>query len=281
MKSIFLFGPFTGSLSWEFYRFAPHAIFMKKIYPKIKIAVLTRSERFDLYGQYADFLLPLKIKEDNVQNQVCFKLRDFKTSEYDKLVRQFKSMYGKRFDVEKHYYPDIIDYRYKLRWQFSKSRMNYDFRPRNKNIETIRTILPKKPFILVTPPYNTNFMQILSSCIIKNKLHKKYLFLTYDEYGGTFKNINNIPINKNASKIGYLIEIIKRSRLVIGPKSDLTHLSLLLKCPVISWGDKTNLNLINPFDTRIVLYNNIPDSIEKDILEELKMKKNREIYNCI
>ena len=59
-KSIALFGPFIGSLSWEFYRFAPLMIFLKRLYPDKKIAVLTRPERFDLYGQYADYLIPLK-----------------------------------------------------------------------------------------------------------------------------------------------------------------------------------------------------------------------------
>lgn len=282
MKSIFLFGPFIGSLSWEFYRFASHAIFMKKIYPNIKIAVLTRPERFDLYGKYADFLVPLKIENDDVQNQIFFKLKNFEISEYNKLAKQFRTMYKKRFKIEEHFYPDIIDYRFKVRWQFPRFKMDYGFMPRNKNVEIIKDTLPKKSLILITPPYDINLMQILSSCIIKNKLHRKYLFITCGEYGDVFYNVDNIPLNNETSKIGYLIEIIKKSRLVIGPKSDFTHLSLLLKKPVISWGNTSNLDLINPFKTRIIMYNQIPyESIKPQLIQELGRKKNGTDYNCV
>lgn len=269
MKSIFLFGPFIGSFSWEFYRFAPYAIFMKKIYPKIQTAIFTRQERFDLYGQYADFLIPLKIQNDNIKDQMCFKLRNFNISHYNKLAFQFKSMYKERFNIEEHYYPDIIDYQFKVRWQFPRFQMNYDFRPRKKNSTVIESKFVKKPFILITPPYDTNLMKILSSCIIKNKLNKKYTFLSCDEFDG-FQNINNISIDEDTSKIGYMIEIMKRSRLVIGPKSDLTHLALLLKCSVISWGNLINFNLINPFKTGIIMYKTIPyEFIENQLIKEL------------
>jgi len=53
----FLFGPFLGELSWEFYRFAPYAIYLKKHNPDVNIIVLTRKERFDLYGIYADIII--------------------------------------------------------------------------------------------------------------------------------------------------------------------------------------------------------------------------------
>jgi len=253
---------------------------MKKIYPKIKIAILTRPDRFDLYGQYADFLVPLKIGNDSVKNQIGFKLKGFKISEYNKLSSQFRHMYNKRFKIVDHYYPDITDYRYKIRWQFSRSKMNYDFKSRHKNVEIIKNTLSKKPFILITAPYNTNFMKTLLSCIIKNKLNKKYLFLTCGECGSIFKNID-ILHNKDTSKIGYLIEIIKRSRLVIGPKSDLIHLSLLLKCPVISWGSTMKIDMINPLKTRVIIYNTTPcKSIEDQLIQELGKKKHGMDYNC-
>jgi len=159
--------------------------------------------------------------------------------------------------------------------------MNYDFRPRTKNIEVIKNNLPKKSFILITPPYNTNLMKKLFSCISRNRLHRKYLFLTCGYCGERFENIDNIPISNETTKIGYLIEIMKRSKLVIGPKSDLIHLSLLLKCPVISWGKSTNLNLMNPFGTRITMFNDVPyESIEKQLIQELGRKKNGTDYNC-
>jgi len=283
MKPIFLFGPFVGSLQFEFYRFAPFMIFTKKNYPECKIAVLTREERFDLYGQYSDYLIPLKIKNTNVKNQIFFKLKDLKTSEYNKLVARFNKMYSSRYEVINHYYPDIIDYRYKVRWQFGRSKMNYNFNPRFLNRSTIEKIFPKKLFIFISPPYDSNFISKLTHLILKNKLNKKFTFVTYTDcnQSSIYKNIEDIKINSRTSHIGYLIEILKRSRLVIGPKSDFTHLALLLKVPIIIWGNDTNINLINPLNTRIVLHNDIPDNIEDEILKELRKKKSEEIYNCI
>lgn len=280
MKSILLFGPFIGSLSFEFYRFAPYSIYMKKTNPNIKIAVLTRQERFDLYGQYADFLVPLKIKGDNVKNQIGFKLKGF--SEYNKLARQFKNMYSKRFNIKEHYYPDIIDYRFKIHWQYPRFKMDYDFKPRNKNMEIIKNAYPNKKFILLTPPYDTEFIDKFSSCIIKNKLHKKYIFLTCGEFGKFFLNINDLNILNETSKLGYIISIMKKSKIVIGPKSDLTHLSLLLKCPVISWGNNTNINLINPLKTKIMMYDKIPKELIKNYLvNELERNKHETDYDRI
>lgn len=282
MKGIILFGPFIGTLSWEFYRFAPFSTYIKKNYPECKIAVLTRPERFDLYG-HADYLIPLRIKDDDVKNQIFFKLKDFEISKYNKLITQFNKMYSRRYNIVDHYYPDIIDYRYKVRWQFGRNKMNYNFNPRLLNKSTIKKIFPKKIFIFVSPPYDSDFISKLTNFVLKNKLNKKFVFVTYGDCGQTaiYKNIKDIEINSGTSHLGYLIEILKRSRLVIGPKSDFTHLSLLLKVPVIMWGNDTNIDLINPLDTRIVLYSDIPDNIEDKILKELGKKKSGEDYNQI
>ena len=72
-EKAYLFGPFVGSIDWEFYRFAPLAIYLKTIDPDTKIIVLTRSSRFDLYGLHANFLVNLKIPNDIIIDQNCFK----------------------------------------------------------------------------------------------------------------------------------------------------------------------------------------------------------------
>ena len=46
--SAILFGPFSGELSWEFYRFAPYLIYLKRINPDIKTIVYSRAQRIDL-----------------------------------------------------------------------------------------------------------------------------------------------------------------------------------------------------------------------------------------
>ncbi len=68
----YLAGPFVGELIWEFFRFAPYIIHLKKAIPKTKIIVFTRSSRFDLYGQYVDILVPLNIPDNLPKKQTCF-----------------------------------------------------------------------------------------------------------------------------------------------------------------------------------------------------------------
>jgi len=283
MKSIFLFGPFIGSLLWEFFRFAPYMIYIKKKNPKCQIAVLTRQERFDLYGKYVNYLVPLKLKGDDVKKQRRFKLDGYDLKLYRKLTFQFHKMYSKRFDIKKHFFPDIIDYRYKIRWQFPRKEMDYNFLPRSENDLLIKKIFSKKPFILIIQQ-NDKFISEISRHMIKNKLTKKYNIIVYGNYkSNNTYNINDIDIGKESSQLGILIEIIRKSKLVIGPKCDLTHLSILLKTPIVTWGNKSGIDLLNPLKTKISIYNRIPsaDQLSNQIIKELGRRENETDYNCI
>ena len=67
MKNAILLGPVVGEFFWEFFRFAPllpH--FRRKQHRRSDITyiVLTREERFDIYGKMANILVPLKIPND-------------------------------------------------------------------------------------------------------------------------------------------------------------------------------------------------------------------------
>ena len=130
---VYLFGPFVGELSWEFFRFAPFAIHIKKEKPNIPIIVFTRQDRFDLYGKYANILVPLRIPNDESLMRDCFRLESLMTKDYNRIARRFSSQYKRKYQIIKHYYPDITSWRYKLNWQFSRSMMDYDFKPREKN----------------------------------------------------------------------------------------------------------------------------------------------------
>ena len=90
----YLFGPFAGEVDWEFYRFAPHSIYLKKQDPTIKIIVLTRKERFDLYGKYANILVPLNIKNENEYKSSAFGLIDYKTEYYYTIKKFFYEKYN-------------------------------------------------------------------------------------------------------------------------------------------------------------------------------------------
>jgi hypothetical protein len=67
MEKAVLLGPCVGEFFWELFRFAPLLPYYRtKIYNKqdIKFIVLTREERFDLYGKLANILIPLNIPND-------------------------------------------------------------------------------------------------------------------------------------------------------------------------------------------------------------------------
>lgn len=275
MESIFLFGPFIGSLSWEFYRFVPYMIYLKKIHPKYKFAVLTREERFDLYGEHSNYFIPLKIEHDDIKKQIYFTLKDYNINNYKILIKRLQLTYKDRFIIEGHCFPDISEYRYKIRWQFPRSKMIYDFKPRIENYNVITKYFKKK-CILFTPPYNIEFIKNIENIIIKNKLNKEYDFVTFDNLNlEIFKNIYDLEINNNVSYLGYIIEIIKKSKFIIGPKSDFTHLSLLLKKEIYCWGNKTNIDKINPLNTKINIYNDISEFNNNfDLLNKLKIKNN-------
>jgi len=282
-KSIALFGPFIGSLSWEFYRFAPLMIFLKRLYPDKKIAVLTRPERFDLYGQYADYLIPLKLKGDKEKQQMFFTMKDFKLSKYGTLVRRFNIMYSKRFFVDSHYYPDISDFRYKVRWQFSKSHMCYNFKPRLQNNIVVKKFIKTKKTMLVIPANDDHFQKI--NKYVKNSgLHNKLSLFSCGYSNKIFQDINSIDEGNDISRLGILIEVLKNSILTIAPKSDITHLSLLLKTPVLSWGSSLNLDMINPFKTEITMLDDLPQpELIKKIIEGRKTRYGKKLssYNSI
>ena len=127
----------------------------------------------------------------------------------------------------------------KLKWQFPRRCMDYDFKPRRINSSLVEHFINKKPFIL---------------------LDKHYAF-TSDKYNiidlKTFYNITSKHIDEmKVTSIGCLIELIKRSTFVISDlKTDVGRLSLLLKKPLIY--PQRNLSydtvsLLNPYKTPII-----------------------------
>ena len=82
MLDAYLVGPFVGELIWEFFRFAPYIIHLKKNRPKTKIIVFTRDSRFDLYGQYADILVPLNIPNDLPEKHSYFTIQGLDSDKY-------------------------------------------------------------------------------------------------------------------------------------------------------------------------------------------------------
>jgi len=248
-KPAYLFGPFVGDLSWEFFRFAPFAIYIKKQHPKIPLIVFTRENNFDLYGDYANILVPLRIPNDSILTRNCFKVEKLTIKDYNRIANKVCQKYKKRFDIIEHYYPDIGLWRYKIRWQFPRRLMDYDFKPRRGN-KIITDQLIKNTDILID---NISLDYYKDSKVINSA----------DLISKTSTLINNY----DSSIIGVLIESIKTCRFVVGNlNSYLSHLALLLKKPLICINNEKSMDeikLINPLNTLILFEDNITMGIEK------------------
>lgn len=246
-NNAYLFGPFIGELSWEFFRFSPHAIYLKKVNPTVSLIVLTRPDRFDFYGRYADTLIPLNLRLQKYHTEECFRLKNYPEENY-KLIRQyFFDKYKNKYDIMGHYYPDI-GWRYNVKWQYSNNLMNYDFRPREENKIIVDTILKD-----------------LNNIVYFDNVEKRQIQKYHSIDSNAFKFKVEKLLTKNSSYIGCIIELLKRCEYVVGGlNNDFSKLALLLKTPVIDLHTFTpdKIRLINPFKTPVISSENVEEGIE-------------------
>lgn len=245
----YLFGPFYGELSWEYFRFAPYTIHLKKNDPSKKIIVLTRGSRFDLYGCYADILIPLNIPKDDVIHQKGFKLITQNTTFVDKTIEFFRNKYKTNYRIVDHFVPDTSPLRYNLKWQFPRNEMDYDFNPRKGNLSLLM--------------YHINDNMILIDKGFKCA-NKNYHVVNLE---GLSDQLIDFIDNKSTTYIGCLIEMIKKSKFVVSTlKSDVGRLALLLKTPLIypkrDVSDDT-VHLLNPLKTKIIDCDTVSKGIKK------------------
>ena len=246
-ESVFLVGPFVGEFWWECFYFAPYVTYLKKEHPQKRIIVFTRPTRFDLYGNYADILVPLKIKNDDEKLQQCFRMKEFDNTYYDTLVDICYKKYSKRFSIIDHIYPDVSMFFYKVKWQLSRSLMDYDFKPRKKNRELI------KEFV--------NARDILIDNIIDNTQRKGMKQLSNIMF-----NVGHLLDYRESTYFGCIIEAIKTCEAVVGNlTSNISRMALLLKKPLIAIDEKftdDQIHLINPYNIPVIKASNIKDGME-------------------
>ncbi len=241
-----LFGPFIGELCWEFFRFAPYAIHLKKTNPGLKLIVLTRPSRFDLYGQYANILVPLRLKQD--LKSTGFSIVGYRDKQYFTIVEYFRKKFKKRFRLVDHHYPDIRSWRRKVKWQFPRDKMDYDFRPRRENVELARKVMGKNIGIVESPATD-------------KKISREDIIETFD----LMCRITNFTTD-NPTSLGTIIECIKLAKFVIGDiQHNISHLSLLLKTPLIHVEkpiSKDYIKLVNPLETPIIMSENMKQGVK-------------------
>lgn len=245
----FLFGPFFGELSWEYFRFAPYAIHLKKTNPDINMVVMTRSERFDFYGQYADVLVPLKIENEDMYEPRGFKLIGYDISVCERLCDIFRISYKKKYQIEECFVPDFSALRHHVRWQFPRNKMDYDFVPRKGNVKTINSMLKGKRLVLTDEGYTYST--------------DKYNVIKISDFN---KWIEPIVDNKKITYYGCLIQLMKKCLFVISNlKSDIGKLSILLKTPLIypyRKISKDSVFLMNPLQTPIIDCESIVEGVK-------------------
>lgn len=264
IKSSFLFGPFIGETSWEMFRFAPYAIFKKKTNPNKLIIVLSREERIDFYGSYCDIFVPLRLKS-NVEPKY-FSATNIEKFDYETLAKSFYLQFEKKTKIEGHFYPRIESGFHKLKWQFPRYEMDYDFKPRFRNNIIVNSFLDKnKRNILIdfdsfkTTNQINNFLKKINSFEMFNNFNfivnnTKFLDLPISNEFLKLSNLNSEIIINQSSFYGCLIYILKRCIFTIGNIfSVVPHLSLLLKVPVYNNIRylEDEASLINPQETKI------------------------------
>jgi len=251
-------GPIISELGWEILRFAPYIIYKYlNQYKNCKLIILTRPERFDLYGEYADILVPLKIEGDYIKYKPnCFRLDNFPINKYKEIANRFFNKYKDRYKIIDHVYPDISGKKFLHKDYYPKNQLLSNFRPRTENKKLVLNYIKQdKPWVVLSPRYRKGFKRNwpywnkLYDIIWKSNLKSKFYFIIAgkkNEYvpdkKGRFFDLNDISLNNNSSLIGITIFTVRNSILTIGSQSAIPNLSLLLKTKVLEWGDQKLLH---------------------------------------
>lgn len=250
-KLAYLVGPFIGELRWEYYYFVPYIIHLMKKEPHRAFIIFTRRHRFDLYGSYAEIFVPLKIINDSTKHQHMFKMNEFYMNEFGGLRKAFINKYKKRYKIIDEIYPDISEFLYKLKWQYPRSEMDYNFQPRKANKKLI-SMFVKPSYVFVDQSKHVPYMNIPNYEVLNLN----------DLLAQITKHIDGIKI----STVGCYIEVLKKSQFVIGNlESDISRFALLLGKPLITLNEKLTddeIHLINPRNTPVIRCNDVNDGLK-------------------
>jgi hypothetical protein len=288
-----LLGPFVGELYWECGRFAPllpNMVLHKYKGQDIKYIVFTREDRFDLYGKFADILVPLRIEGDYINKKPeCYRLIGLKNKEYNLIAKKFYNQYKDRYNIVKHIYPDVTKPAYTNKNQYHKSVLSYVYKPRKENYRLVDEYLPKdgKPIVVLAPRFrkgfkrNWNGWEDFYNLLYKDKnLMENFHFIICGKEGeyipdkkSRFLDMNEIEIGKGSSLVGLLLAIMKRAYFTFGSQSAIPNISLLFKVDVLEFGcqKKLHTKTYNITNTPITFIENRNYNLEPQVaLKHLK-----------
>ena len=303
MENAVLFGPFVGEMYWEAGRFAPMLPYYKlQKYKKQKpkFIILTREDRFDLYGKYADILVPLRIEGDYERLQPeCFRLKGYRKTEVDRQAKILFKTYRKRFNILEHVYPNVAKGAFVNKNQFPRSRMLFRYKPRQENYQLIDAYLPKngKPNVVISPRFRKGFRrnwnrwpQFYDTLSQDKALMDSFNFIICGKIGEyipdkkhRFYDMNDMMVGSSSSLVGLLLAILERSVFTFGSQSAIPNISLLHNVEVLEFGCQKNLHTrtYNVTNTPITFINDRKYNIEVPKIfknfKRLLMKKKGEI----
>lgn len=248
-------GPFVGEFYWEFGRFAPMLPFMKfKEFKKrdYQYIILTREERFDIYGKHANILVPLRIEGDYLNKYPeCFRLQNYDVEEYDKLAKKFRAKYEQEYEIINHIYPVIKKKQYLNKNQYPNSKMLFQYAPRKQNYELVDMFIPnnEKQLVVLAPRFRKGFKRNWNNWIeffdllANSKLNSEFRFIICGKKGEyqpdphkRFFDINDIPVGDKSSLAGLLMVILEKSFFTFGSQSAIPNISLLYNVDVLEFG---------------------------------------------
>jgi hypothetical protein len=259
-----LMGPFVGEFYWEAGRFAPMLPAMRAREYKnkdVKYIIFTREERFDLYGKYADILVPLKIEGDYKSKMPeCFRLIGFGPEMVRKIANKFRNKYEEKYNIIRHIYPDTSKGKFVNKNQFSPKLMLYKYEPRDENYTLVNHFLPKneKKNVILSPRFRKGFKRnwkhwkefydILAS---DKDLLKKFNFIICGKKGeyvpdvkNRFLDMTTIPRTGGSSLVGLLLVILENSVFTFGSQSAIPNISLLYGVEVLEFGCQKRLHTV-------------------------------------
>jgi hypothetical protein len=297
-----LMGPFVGEFYWEAGRFAPmlpHMIHKQYKGKRVKYIILTREDRFDLYGKYADILLPLNIEGDyDKKRPDCFRLIGLKPDQYKKIAMKFLNRYKEKYKIIKHVYPQVTRPAHTNKNQFHRSQMEYNYKPRQENYDLVNSYLPKdkKPLVVLAPRFRKGFKrnwnkwdQFYDLLAKQSSLISNYNFIICGKPGeyvpdkkSRFLDMNEIKLGDSSSLVGLLLVILENAFFTFGSQSAIPNISLLHNVDVLSFGcqKKLHTKTYNINNTPIKFHDNKrydidPHFILEDLGKLLHKKKER------
>jgi len=294
-----LMGPVVAEFFWELFRFAPLLpCYRRKQYKnrKVKYIILTREERFDLYGKMANILVPLQIPNDyKTWWPNCYTLTGMKRDQYLEIANIFKKKYSKRYNILEHVYPDIKKAVYCNKNQYPKKKMLYEWHPRERNQELVEEYLPKdKPLVIISPRYRgdlkrnwPHWKDLLNMVADDKYLMSHFNFILCGKGGEyipdkqkRFYDLNDIQLDSDSSLAGILLATMSKTFFTLGSQSAIPNISLLYGVEALEFGNQKALHTLtyNVHKTPVTFiddhkFNIDPKVIFKKFKQKLQQKE--------